>query len=202
MDWRTTRSCRISFSTTLKSSSYLAWSKSFLPGDWKLEFGTHWWQVEIWTGPSKCTTPMMQYYQQTSTRFNKYPDSLPEHTKVCQATIPISSSVSSSPLQLVPLPPWSPSLPPPVPLGALIHHDPCGPVHHGLRCLGHHGPCGRSHDLPSRQNLRSATPPWGKVGDAVWKLRDIFRLGNDSRWCFKWWIMMNHGERWIHPIIH
>ena len=54
MDWRTTRSCRISFSTTLKSSSYLAWSKSFLPGDWKLEFGTHWWQVEIWTGPSKC----------------------------------------------------------------------------------------------------------------------------------------------------
>lgn len=52
IDWRITRSCRISFSTTLKSSSYLAWSKSFLP-DWKLEVGTLlFWEVEIWTGSS------------------------------------------------------------------------------------------------------------------------------------------------------
>ena len=124
----------------------------------------------------------------------------PQVPKVCQATIPISSSVSSSPPQLFPLPPWSPSLPPPSPLVALIHHDPYGPVHHDLRCLGHHGPCGPNHDLLSRQSLRSVTPPSGENwSQAVRKLKDFgggrewqsWIFDNESWWITVWWIVGN-----------
>ena len=77
IDWRITRSCRISFSTTLKSSSYLAWSKSFLP-DWKLEVGTLlFWEVEIWTGSSWFfkMPPQNAYDVKLSANINKYPSS-------------------------------------------------------------------------------------------------------------------------------
>ena len=72
IDWRITRSCKISFSTTLKSSSYLAWSKSFLP-DWKLEVGTLLFDSLrfglVLPGPSKCHPKHLwcKNYQQTST---------------------------------------------------------------------------------------------------------------------------------------